>query len=161
MKATTPLLGCAVLMAAAATDATGQTATQLVRIQVNAISQIGVSGTPGPLVISNATAGLAPTSVTASGGSYAVTTNEQNQKITASIDQSLPDGVTLEVALQPPAGASSAGSVPLGTAASDVVTGITAQAATALPIMYRLSAGPQAQVAPATRTVTFTIVSGS
>jgi hypothetical protein len=139
-----------------------QSATQVVRFQVNAINQIGVNGSPAPLVISTATAGLGPTSVTAGGSSYAITTNESNQKITASLDQSLPSGVMLEVALGAPAGAASAGEVALGTAAADVVTGISATAAAALPITYRLSATATVQMsAPAVRTVTFTIVSGT
>lgn len=152
---------CAVLLAANAGGAAGQSATQVVRIQVNAINQIGVSGAPEPLVISSATAGQAPASVTASGGSWAVTTNEANQKVTASLDQPLPAGIALEVSLQPPAGAAASGDVRLGTAASDVVTGIHRLAAAALPITYRLTATPQATTTIATRTVTFTIVSGT
>ncbi len=144
------------------TQARAQSATQVVRIQVNAINQIGVSGSPAPLVINSATAGSAPTSVTATSTSYAITTNEANQKIAASLDQPLPSGVTLEVALAPPAGATSVGSVALGTAAADVVIGISIVAASSLPITYRLSATPQAQMsAPEARTVTFTIVSGT
>ncbi len=139
-----------------------QTATQVVQFQVNAINQIGVSGSPAPLVINDATAGAAPTSVTAGGTSYAITTNESNKKITASIDQPLPAGVVLEVSLAAPNGAASLGDVSLTTAAADVVTGISATAASALPITYRLSATSTVQMAvPATRTVTFTIVSGS
>ena len=141
--------------------AIAQTATQVVRIQVNAISQIGVSGSPSPLVISTATAGEAPTSVTSDGATYAITTNEANQKITASIDQALPAGIALEVQLGAPAGAASAGSVPLNTAAADLVTGITRTAAAALPITYRLRATSSAPLGQAVRTVTFTIVSGS
>ena len=144
------------------TEACAQSATQVVRIQVNAINQIGVSGNPSPLVINSATAGSAPTSVTASGTSYAITTNEANQKIAASLDQALPSGVTLEVALAAPGGATSAGNVALSTAASDVVTGISSVAASSLPITDRLSATAQAQMSmPEARTVTFTIVSGT
>jgi hypothetical protein len=139
-----------------------QTATQVVRFQVNPVNQIAVTGNPTPLVIDAATAGSAPASASASGTSYAITTNESNQKITASIDQPLPNGVTLEVALGAPAGAASAGPVPLGTAAADVVTGISGLAASSLPITYRLSAATTVQMsAPEARTVTFTIVSGT
>jgi len=142
--------------------ANAQTATQVVRFQVNAVSQIGVTGGPAALVIGSAVAGSAPTSVTASGTSYAITTNELNQKITASLDQALPAGVTLEVALAAPDGATSAGSVALTTAGADVVTGISRTVASSLPITYRLSATPMVQIsAPDARTVTFTIVSGT
>ena len=139
-----------------------QTATQVVRFQVSAINQIAVSGSPAPMIINSATAGSAPTPVTAGGTSYAITTNEANQKITASIDQPLPTGVTLEVTLAPPGGASSPGAVSLGTAAADVVTGISSTNASSLPITYRLSASTNVQMAvPADRTVTFTVVSGT
>jgi hypothetical protein len=143
-------------------ESLAQTATQVVRFEVNAVSQIGVSGSPAPMIVSTAAAGSAPSTVTAGGTTYAVTTNESNQKITASLDLSLPDGVTLEVSLAPPAGAASAGSVSLSTAGTDVVTGISATAAAALPITYRLSATPVVMMsAPAVRTVTFTIVAGT
>ena len=139
-----------------------QTATQVVRFQVTAINQIGVTGAPAPMVLSSATAGSAPASVTASGGNYAITTNEANKKITASLDAALPAGIRLEVALAAPQGASSAGDVPLSTAGADLVTGISTVAAAALPITYRLSADATVHMpVPATRTVTFTIVSGS
>jgi hypothetical protein len=143
-------------------SAHGQTATQIVHIQVLAVNQIGVSGAPAPLVISSAAAGSAPTSVTANGGSYAITTNEANKKITAALDAPLPPGVRLGVSLAAPQGAASAGDVSLGTSTADLVTGISSVAASALPITYRLSAEPDVYMpAPTTRTVTFTIVSGS
>lgn len=139
-----------------------QTATQVVRFQVNAVNQIAVSGNPAPLVISTATAGSAPTSVSASGTNYAITTNEANQKITASLDQALPTGVMLEVTLAAPGGASSAGPVSLSTGGADVVTGISGTSASSLPITYRLSATTAVQMtSPTARTVTFTIVSGT
>lgn len=148
------------LLAASAVPA--QTATQVVRFQVNPINQIAVSGNPAPMVINSATAGSAPTPVTAGGTTYAITTNEANQKITASIDQPMPTGVTLQVTLAPPGGALSAGAVTLGIAGSDVITGISATNAASLPITYRLSASTNVQMnTPADRTVTFTVVSGT
>lgn len=139
-----------------------QTATQVVQIQVSAINQIGVSGSPAPMVINSATAGSAPASVTTGGTSYAITTNEANKKITASLDQPLPAGVQLEVSLAAPSGAASQGEVALTTAPADVVTGISAISAASLAITYRLSATASVQMAtPAVRTVTFTVVSGS
>ena len=149
----------AAMLPAASLDA--QTATQVIHFQVTAVNQIGISGAPVPLVINSAVAGSAPTSVTASGGTYAVTTNESNKKITASLDDPLPAGVRLEISLAAPQGAASAGEVALGVAASDLVTGISAVAASALPMTYRLSADATVHMAaPETRTVTFTIVSG-
>jgi hypothetical protein len=153
----------AVALSLAASSVSGaQTATQVVRFQVTPVSQISVAGTTAPLVINSASPGSAPTSVSAAGGSYAVTTNEANQKITASVNQAMPPGITLEVTLGAPDGAASSGSIALGTAASDVVTGISGVAAPALPIAYRLSATAGASVTtPQSRTVTFTIVAGT
>jgi hypothetical protein len=151
-----------IVVAVASEIALAQSATQVVQFQVTAVNQIAVSGDPSPLVIVTATAGSAPTSVVGTGTSYAITTNESNKKITASLDQPMPTGITLEVALAAPTGAVTSGSVVLGTAGADVVTGITAMAASSLPITYRLSATPAVHMpTPASRTVTFTIVSGS
>jgi hypothetical protein len=154
------LLCCATLVVAAH-DAAAQVATQVVQFEVRAVSQIGISGSPSALVINSAAAGGQPTSVTATGSSYAITTNAVNQKIIASIDQAMPGGVTLEVSLAAPTGATSAGNVALGTAGADVVTGISSLKESALPISYRLSATTAAVLGSSNRTVTYTIVAGS
>lgn len=138
-----------------------QTATQVVRFEVTAINQIGVTGSTAPLAITSATAGSSLTSVTGSGSSLAVTTNESNKKITAALDQPLPVGVTLEVTLAAPIGASSHDYVALSTSGSDLVTGISATNAVSLPLTYRLSATPQASIGTQMRTITYTIVSGT
>lgn len=153
------VLGAVALLAPAGADA--QTATQVVRFEVTAINQIGVTGSPAPLAITSATAGSSPTSVTSAGSSLAVTTNESNKKITAAIDQPLPSGVTLEVTVVAPTGASSANYVSLSTSSADLVTGISATNAVSLPLTYRLSATPQASIGMQTRTITYTIVSGT
>ncbi|MEX2178908.1 MAG: hypothetical protein WD801_09375 [Gemmatimonadaceae bacterium] len=151
-----------VAVALAGSSLQGQSATQVVQFQVTAVNQMAMSGDPSPMVIGLATAGSAPTAVNGTGSTWAITTNEANKKVTAAIDQPLPTGVTLEVFLAAPSGATSAGHVALGVAAADVVTGISAGMASALPIAYRLSAAiTTAITAPQTRTVTFTIVSGS
>lgn len=161
MRAKRNLMWSAMLVTAVAGAAHGQSATQVVRFQVTAINQIGVTAAPGPLVLDRAAAGGPITSVSTSGGSWSITTNEQNRKVTASLNESLPTGITLEVALGAPSGATSLADVALGTAAADVVVGITAQAATGLPITYRLTATPQVEPTSTTRTVTFTIISGA
>ena len=153
------LVGAAALLAPE--RAIAQTATQVVRFEVNAVNQIGLSGSPAPLAITTATAGSSLTSVTSGGSSLAVTTNETNKKITAALDQPLPAGITLEVTLAAPAGASSRDYVPLSTSGADLVTGISSTNAASLPLTYRLSATPQAALGVQTRTVTYTIVSGT
>lgn len=148
------------LIVAAAASASAQTATQTVTFQVDAINQIAVSGTP-TLAITAAVAGGAPTTVTSTGNTWAVTTNQSNAKITASIGSAMPAGVTLSADLTAPAGATGAGLVALGTAAVDVVTGITKLNATGLALTYQLDATAAAGVVPSTtRVVTFTITGG-
>lgn len=152
-------MGVAVFLADGS-RADAQTAVQRVTFQVTAVNRIAVTGTPAPLTIATANAGSAPTAVSAAGGTYAVTTNETNKKITAALDQSLPSGVTLEVQLAAPGGAVSPGPVALSTSGADVVTGISATTASSLGITYRLSATAAANVMPApeSRLVTFTLV---
>jgi hypothetical protein len=137
-----------------------QTAYQTVTFSVVPMSRVAVSGVVAPLIVTSAAAGQAPTSATVGGATYAITTNESNQKISASLDQTLPAGVSLAVALGAPAGAASMGSTALSTAAADVVTGISALTASALPITYTLSATSAAPVAASSRKITFTITAG-
>lgn len=147
-------------VAVSAGSAAAQQATQDVSFEVQAINQLAFTGSPS-LVISTATAGGAPTSATAN-ATYAVTTNEADRKITAEIDSDMPAGVALSVSLAAPSGAASAGAVQLGTAAQDVVTGISTANASGLNVTYSLSATAAAGVVAAgTRTVTYTIVAGA
>ena len=147
------------LVAAAAADASAQSATQDVSFEVQAINELAFTGSPS-LVISTATAGGAPASATAN-ATYAVTTNQTHRTITAGPRSARPAGVTLSVSLAAPAGASSAGTVSLGTAAQDVVTGIGTVSGSGLDVTYTLSATAAAGVVPAgTRTVTYTITAG-
>lgn len=153
-------VGLTLILATAPVGA--QSATQTVNFEVIAINQIAVSGNPAPLVVNTATAGSAPAPATSSATTWAVTTNQSNMKVTASVDEALPAGVTLEVSLAPPAGAVGVGHVPLGTASADLVTGISGANASSLPITYRLSATTTAPTTgPQSRVVTFTIVAGS
>ncbi|MBB4635439.1 hypothetical protein [Longimicrobium terrae] len=146
--------------ALAARDASAQTATQTVSYEVSAVNEISVSGSPS-LVISAATAGSGLTSASAS-GTYAITTNETDRKITAEIDSDMPSGVTLSVSLAAPSGATSAGAVTLSSTAVDVVTGVSTVNQSGLNITYGLSATVSAGVVSAgNRTVTYTITAGA
>ncbi|HET6230091.1 MAG TPA: hypothetical protein VFE05_08480 [Longimicrobiaceae bacterium] len=150
----------ALALLAFAGAAHAQTATQSVAYEVQAINQIAFTGSPS-LTISTATAGSAPTSVTAN-GSYAITTNETDRKITAELDSDMPAGTTLSVTLAAPSGATSAGAVSLSTTAQDVVTGISTVNQSGLNAGYTLAATVAAGVVPAgSREVTYTVVAGS
>lgn len=137
----------------------GDTATQIVTFDVQAINEITVSG-PVSLTISTATAGDQPDSDTDDTTTYNITTNEKGKKITAKIDSNMPTGTTLKVNLTAPtAGGSSVGDVTLGTSDADVVNGIGQVAESNLPITYTFSATVSAGVVPSgTRTVTFTLI---
>lgn len=147
-------------MIGVASTASAQT-TQDVTIAVNAVSQIAISGGAQSLTINTATAGSGLTNATAT-VSWAVTTNQTNQKISASIDANLPIGLTLSAQAQAPAGGGmSTGPNALSTAASDLVTGISTLAESGIPLTYTLSAAlTLGTVAPMTRTVTYTITAG-
>jgi hypothetical protein len=160
MKSTTLFSLGALVALAAVNTASAQTATQTVTFQVSAINQIAVTGTPS-LVINAAVAGSAPTSVTASGNTWSVTTNQSGASITASIPTAMPAGLTLSANLTAPAGATSTGLTALGTTAVNVITGITKLNAAALALSYQLDATAAAGVVgSATRVVTYTITGG-
>jgi hypothetical protein len=140
----------------------GTTDTQTVTYEVQAINEIGVSGNPGALTISTATAGSAPDSVSDASTTWAVTTNESTKKITAAINTAMPTGLTLTVNLGAPTGGTSAGAVTLGSTAADVVTSISTLNESSLGVTYQLSATSAAGVvASANKTVTFTIADGA
>src|SRR5688572_3761783 len=114
------ILATVALLAGVATTASAQTATQDVTIAVSAISQIAVTGGAQSLTVNTATAGNAPTAASV-GVTWAITTNQNDQKITAEIDSPMPAGVTLTAQLAAPGGSStSAGVVTLTTTAADV-----------------------------------------
>ena len=141
--------------------ASAQTANQTVTIQVDAINVIAFAGSPS-LTINTAVAGSAPTSASNATATWAVTTNQTNAKITASLSSAMPAGLTLSANLGAPAGASSNGLTALTTSAVDLVTGITKLAEGTLGVTYQLDATVAAGVvASQTRTVTYTITGGT
>ncbi|HEY6218897.1 MAG TPA: response regulator, partial [Gemmatimonadaceae bacterium] len=73
MKLSRSAILSGLLLAVSAMSARAQTATQTVTFQVDAINQVAVTGTPS-LHITAAVAGGAPTTVTSSGNTWAVTT---------------------------------------------------------------------------------------
>ncbi len=152
------MMAVGALFTAGSLSAQDATTTQTATFEVQAINQISVSGDPGALVISGATAGSAPTSVTDATTTWAVSTNETNMKVTGGIDTAMPTGVTLSVELAAPTGATSQTSQVLGTAAVDLVTGITEVNESGLTVTYTLDATSDAGVvASDTRTVTLTV----
>ncbi|MBI1922902.1 hypothetical protein HYR99_01495 [Candidatus Poribacteria bacterium] len=137
------------------------TATQTVTFEVQAINEISVSGNPGALTVSVATAGSEPTDATNSTTTYNITSNGTGKKITGAINTAMPSGTSLKVSLAAPTGATSAGTVTLSITAANLVTGITQKAESSKTITYTLSATVSAGVvASASKTVTLTLTDG-
>ncbi len=161
MKTFTRTALLAVALVATASAVQAQT-TQTVTYAVNAINQIAFTGAPS-LTITTAVAGSAPTSVTNSASTWAITTNQATVKISASIATVMPTGLTLNASLTAPTlNGASAGFLALGTTAVDLVTGIDKLAESGLGVSYRLDATAAAGVvASATKVVTYTISGGT
>lgn len=136
--------------------------TQVVNFQVQGINQVAFTSTPVTLTITTAVAGSDPTPVSDASSVWAVTTNQTNAKISASISSVMPAGVTLSVALASPVGATNAGTVALTAVSQDLVTNITKLKASAQSVTYTLGATVAAGViASSSRTVTYTLTPGT
>jgi hypothetical protein len=155
---TAAIVAAAVSLTASAAHAQDSD-TQLVTFEVQAINSLSMVGSPS-LTILAANAGSAPTSVSA-GATYSITTNEADRKITAQIEENMPSGVSLQVLLAAPNGASAV-AVALSETAQDVMTSVSTLSEAGLSLNYTLSATAAAGVvAQDTRTVTYTIIAGS
>ena len=136
--------------------------TQVVNFQVQGINQVAFTSTPVTLTITTAVAGSDPTPVSDASSVWAVSTNQTNAKISASISTAMPAGVTLSVALASPVGATNAGTVALTAVSQDLVTNITKLKASAQSVTYTLGATVAAGVIlSSSRTVTYTLTPGT
>jgi hypothetical protein len=141
-------------------------ANQTVNLTVSPISRLAIAGSPISLTVSNpvSVGSDALASVTDNSTSYSLTHNSATAlRITAALDQALPAGYTLDIALSPSAGkGTGAGTVDISnaTAASavNVVTGIPRGADASRAITYTFSALASAGALASTqRTVTLTL----
>lgn len=140
-------------------------ATQTFNIVVASITEISVSGAPGTLTVSTATAGSEPTDATDETTSYSITTNGANKKITGQITTGglpPPSGIDLKILLDATDVGTGAGTVTLlAASASDLVTAITKKTASAKSITYTLSATTAAgELTSTSKTVTLTVSAG-
>lgn len=134
-------------------------ASQSVTLQVQPVTKLGVSGNPGSLVISDAVAGVSTMSVQDNSSAYSLTTNLDNMKIVASIDNPMPAGTRLMMNLASANGIS-AGLVDVSNATLpvNVVTGIGRGAQSGQTIAYVFSADAEVGGIPSqTRTITLTL----
>ncbi len=123
------------------------------------IAKMTVSGNPGPMIISDATAGSPSGFVEDAGTKYSFTTNLDNMKIVASISDNMPEGTTLSIRLSSSRGAS-AGIVDISSATApvDVVTGMGRCSDVDQTIDYRFAASDDVRLIPTqSRMVTLTL----
>jgi len=164
------ILAAVALVVGSAATAAAQTATQTVNFSVASINRISVSSATASVTVDQATAGSAPTSANNTGTlTYAITTNQTNQKITGHISTGgdMPSGVTLQVALGAPTGgttsAASAGAQTLvsgGANAVNLVTNISKTAESGLSLLYTLAATVAADPVTSSRVITYTVTAG-
>jgi hypothetical protein len=150
----------AVLVVAAAVSGSAQSATQDLTINIQAINKVAISGGAHTITINTATAGEAPDDVVWA-TTWAITTNQTGSKVVASIGSNMPSGVTLKVNMANPTNATSAGDVVLTDAAQELVTAITKLNQSGMALTYTASATAGAGVQSVSRTVTYTVTSGT
>ena len=134
-------------------------ATQSLTLTVKPVACLTVTGNPGPMLITDATAGTAELSSSDKTTRYSWTTNLESMKIVASIDARMPDGTALLLNLAS-GNALSKGTVDVSGALSpvDVVTGIGRGTDANESITYTFTAQASAGNVPdQARTVTLTL----
>ena len=92
---------------------------------------------------------------------YSVSTNEENKKISASLDSAMPAGCCLEVNLSPPTGARSTGSQTLSSTPVDLIIELSRVSQSGLPMIYNFNVDMTAgTMNNTTRIVTYTLIDG-
>lgn len=133
--------------------------TQTVTIEVKPIARLSVTGNPSPLIINDAVPGSDLLSVSDENTKYSLTTNLDNMKIVASINDKMPAGTRLMVKLSS-SKAASTGLVDLSGALNpvDVVTGLSKASDMNQSISYTFAANSDVYEIPTqTRVVTLTL----
>ncbi len=133
--------------------------TQVLTVEVKPITRLSVTGNPNPLIIGDAVAGSNSSFVSDENTKYSLTTNLENMKIVASINDKMPTGTMLMVKLSS-SKAASTGSVDLSSALSpvDVVTGLSKSSDMNESISYTFAANSDVNEIPTqTRVVTLTL----
>lgn len=148
-------LALASLLFTSVAFAQSNASTQQVSINVEEIDVISISGSVN-MTINQATAGQAPDAATAS-ATYSVTTNGKNRKISAELDQDMPEGLTLFAEMSAPGDSKSKGKVELGNKSKDLVHKLTKVNAAGLALNYEAVATVDADPDNVVRTVTYTI----
>ena len=135
------------------------TATQSVTLEVKAISKISVAGSLSPLIIKDDARGSNLTSISDENTKYSLTTNIDNMKIVASINDRMPVGTKLMIKLASSKAASN-GTVDLSNAMApvNVVTGIHKGSEIDQTISYTFAANADVnEISTTSRMVTLTL----
>ena len=151
---------CAASLLLSGQRAEAQTATQLVTFSVIRPARTAMLASATTFSAPSLPADGKSTRASVTGSSYAINTNESNQKIAASLDAPMPRGFSLAASLTPPAGAWSTGATPLGAAARDVVGGVSRANSDALSLEYTLTTPAHLPRSAPRAVVTFTITGG-
>lgn len=149
-------LGVSFSLLADSSDAVNQE----VSLGIPVFKFIKISGDPRDLVLKMGAPGSNPDPVSDNSTSYAITVNENNLAIFASLDENMPTGTELALELKAPTGAVSQGFKKLSTSPVVVVDDVDAVSESGMRITYKLSANAQAEASSGfSRTVTITILS--
>lgn len=154
-----PIISVLVLLATTAVAQTGERAVQAVTMEVKPITKISVSGNPAALVVNDALAGTELLTVRDENTQYSITTNLENMKIVASINQQMPPGTKLMVSLASRKGVS-VGVVDISNALSpvDVIRSISKGSDANQRITYIFAADARVgEIPQQTRTITLTL----
>ena len=143
------------LLLSGASFAQSNASTQQVAINVEEIDDISISGSFN-MTINQATAGQAADAATAS-ATYSVTTNGKNRKISAELNQNMPEGLTLSAEMSAPGDSRSKGKIELSTKSKDLVHKLTKVNAAGLGLAYEAIATVDADPDNVNRTVTYNI----
>ncbi|MDP2887084.1 MAG: hypothetical protein Q8P51_18920 [Ignavibacteria bacterium] len=138
---------------------TGSSVVQTLNIEVKPITKIAVSGNPGALYITDASAGSDVLSVSDNNSNYSMMTNLDNMKIVASINNPMPEGTRLMMRLESSKGSSN-GFVDVSSAMSpvEVVTALGKGSDLNQSITYTFAANASiGQINVDSRVVTLTL----
>ena len=136
-----------------------KTASQLLTLVVRPMTRLVVSDDPRPLIITREAGSTAAQSISDRHTRYSLLTNQEEMKISASIDRAMPQGTSLRIQLASSGGVSK-GEVDISkaTAPAEVVTGIGRGFESDQSITYTFTADPTASdVDSDARTITLTV----
>jgi len=140
------------------TAGANNTATQNINITVSTINEISLSTNDVNLIVNAPSGGSTLDKVSDSTTTLSYSTNETNQKITATLDKSLPIGLTLLVEATSTSG-NSEGQVMLEDRAVDVITGLSNVSESGETVTYTLIPDMYAEPTTESYTITYTITS--